>query len=74
MGDGHAAEELSFRQVQRRLAAGTVLPVNVLPREAFLARRIPGSVSLPLQTLPSDAPRVLPDRSAELLVYCTGFG
>lgn len=68
------AEELPFEQVRERLAQRTLQPVNVLPRDAFSARRIPGSLNLPLGSLQDDAPRRVPDKSSPLLVYCTGYG
>lgn len=68
------AEELSFEQVVAGLRERTLLPVNVLPVEAFRQRRIRGSVNLPLQSIRTQAAWRLPDTSAELLVYCTGFG
>lgn len=74
MHDSPDAEELSFEQVVERLAQQTLLPVNVLPLDAFSARRIPGSLHLPLSTLQDEAPRRLPDKSRQVLVYCTGFG
>lgn len=74
MHDTPDAEELSFEQVVERLAQRTLLPVNVLPRDAFVARRIPGSLHLPLRTLQDEAPLKLPDKSLQVLVYCTGFG
>lgn len=67
-------EELSFEQVVERLSRRSLLPVNVLPRDAYSARRIPGSLHLPLGTLQEDVLRRVPDKSSPLLVYCTGYG
>jgi rhodanese-related sulfurtransferase len=62
--------EISRGEILRRLGDRTLAIVNVLPREAFQAGRIPGSISLPLADIREQAPRLLPDRDQELAVYC----
>jgi rhodanese-related sulfurtransferase len=62
--------EISRGEILRRLGDRTMAIVNVLPRESFLAGRIPGSISLPLADIPERAPRLFPDRTQELAVYC----
>ena len=42
--------------------------VNVLPAEAFVHGRIPGSLSLPVADIPRRALQVLPDLSADITV------
>lgn len=69
----HAAgEEMSREELASRLADPSLVVVNVLPREAFAVARIPGSRSLPLADVAARAPRLLPDRRAEIAVYCGG--
>ncbi len=62
--------EISRGEILRRLGDRSLAIVDVLPREAFLAGRIPGSISLPLAEIPTEARRLLPDRTQELAVYC----
>ena len=47
--------------------------VNVLPAVVFEEGHIPGSISLPVDDVEARAPTLLPDRSAEIVVYCGGF-
>jgi rhodanese-related sulfurtransferase len=62
--------EIARGEILRRLGDRSLTLVNVLPRESFLAGRIPGSISLPLAEIPGEARRLLPDRTQELVVYC----
>jgi len=68
----HITETATREEVLRRLNDPSVTIVDVLPREAFVAGHIPGSTSLPLEDIPSRASSVLPDRHAEIIVYCGG--
>ena len=52
---------------------GAVL-LDVRTREEYAAGHIGGSRNLPLELLPADAPRELPDRGAPLYVYCRSGG
>ncbi len=69
----HAGETVSREEIVARLRDPGLALVNVLTREAFAAGRIPGSVSLPIASLPEEARRVLPDLSREIIVYCGSF-
>ena len=53
-----------------RLHDPSLTIVNVLAREAWRAQRIPGSLSLPVADIPSRAASVLPDKNADIAVYC----
>jgi rhodanese-related sulfurtransferase len=46
--------------------------LNVLPFAYFREKRIPGSLSLPYTDIPERHPTVLPDKSANIVVYCAG--
>ena len=66
---------LSVPQITRdelvaRLRDPSLTVVNVLPKEAWKAKRIPGSLSLPLADIPARAAAVLPDPGADIAVYC----
>jgi rhodanese-related sulfurtransferase len=62
--------QISREELVARLADPALTIVNVLPAEAWRAKRIPGSLSLPLADIPSRATAVLPDRTADIAVYC----
>src|SRR3954447_23641819 len=44
--------------------------VEALPATAYLMVHLPGAINLPLDGLEGLAPSVLPDKSAEVVVYC----
>jgi rhodanese-related sulfurtransferase len=62
--------EIPLAELSLRLRDPALAIVNVLPREAFLEGRIPGSVSLPVADIPARARQVLADPAQELAVYC----
>ena len=62
--------QISRDELVARLHDPTLTIVNVLPREAWAAKRIPRSLSLPLAELEARASAVLPDRRADIAVYC----
>lgn len=62
--------EISREEVLARLRDPSLVTLNVLPREAFAAEHIPGSVNLPVSEINERAREVLPDKSREIAVYC----
>ena len=62
---------MSREELLRRLADPRLTVVDTLPRPSYEAAHIRGAVSLPLSDLEALASRVLPDREAEIVVYCT---
>jgi rhodanese-related sulfurtransferase len=62
--------QISKDELVGRLRDPQLTIVNVLPREAWRAHRIPGSLSLPLADIPDRAAVLLPDRDADIAVYC----
>lgn len=63
---------VEYAEMARRVEYGDVswVLLNVLPRAAFEAGRIPGSLNLPLAELAERAGEVLPARGQETVVYC----
>jgi len=57
-------------ETRARLRDPSLVIVNVLPREAFLAGHIPGSISLPATEINERAGLVLPSVSQEVAIYC----
>jgi len=62
--------QISRQELLRRLHDPTLTIVNALPRSAWEAARIPGSLSLPVAEIPDRAREVLPDKDADIAVYC----
>ena len=63
---------ISYDELRRRLDDPTLVIVDVLPRESWREAHIPGALSLPLAELPERVDTVLPERTAEIAVYCAG--
>lgn len=66
----HSVPQISRDEMVARLHDPSLTIVNVLAREAWKAQRIPGSLSLPVAEIPSRAASVLPDKNADIAVYC----
>ena len=62
----------SLEEVRSRLKDPAVTLVNVLPRVSFEDGHIPGSMSLPLEEIPTRARELLPDPDREIIAYCAG--
>jgi rhodanese-related sulfurtransferase len=62
--------DISWQELYRRLGDKSLIIVDVLPREAYMSGHIPGALSLPLAEVDSRAREVIPDRDAEIAVYC----
>ena len=62
--------QISRDEMIARLNDPSLTIVNVLAREAWRSQRIPGSLSLPVADIPSRAADVLPDKNADIAVYC----
>ena len=65
--------EVTQEELRRRLHDPSLVLVDVLPPDTYAVGHIPGALSLPLAELPTHAPELLPDRAAEIVVYCAKF-
>lgn len=63
-------EPVSQPELERRLAAGDVVLIDVRPEAEFRAGHIPGAISIPLEQIPAALPRL--GRAAEVVAYCRG--
>jgi len=62
--------EISREEIRRRLHDPALTIVDVLPASSYVEWHIPGAVGLPLELLASHARELLPNRDAEIAVYC----
>ena len=62
--------EISREELRRRLGDPTLTIVDVLPASSYVEWHVPGALSLPLELVASRARELLPDRGAEIVVYC----
>ena len=65
--------EISREELHRRLGDASLTIIDVLPKEAYTREHISGALNLPLAEITLRAPEVLPDRTAEIAVYCASF-
>ncbi|MFJ5786452.1 ArsR/SmtB family transcription factor [Streptomyces hydrogenans] len=65
-----AGAELTREELRARVAAGSVVVLDVRPVEEYLAGHIPGAVSIPVDELTSRVGE-LPEQT-EIVVYCRG--
>ena len=70
MAEPIVVPQISQQELLRRLYDPTLTIVNALPRSAWETARIPGSLSLPVAEIPDRAHKVLPDKDADIAVYC----
>ncbi len=62
--------EISYEELKRRLHDPSLVIVDVLPAPSYAAEHVPGAINLPLADITSRAPTLLPNRGAEIAVYC----
>lgn len=62
--------EISREEIQRRLHDPSLVVVDALPASSYADGHIPGARNLPLTDIPARVAEVLPDRAAEIAVYC----
>ncbi|MFT8889224.1 MAG: rhodanese-like domain-containing protein [Ethanoligenens sp.] len=66
---------ISPKQAKERLDSGdTVLLLDVRTREEYKGGHIPNSISLPLDQLKARSAHIIPDKGAEIIVYCLSGG
>lgn len=51
-------------------ASDDFLLVETLPATTFAHAHLPGAINLPPERLAQMAPKLLPDKDAEIVVYC----
>jgi rhodanese-related sulfurtransferase len=63
--------KISRLDLKAKLDSGSPLfVVEALPEKYFLQKHLPGALNLPHDAVDRLAPALLPDRTAEIVVYC----
>ncbi|GAA4112624.1 MULTISPECIES: rhodanese-like domain-containing protein [Streptomyces] len=65
-----AIQNLGRDEVKRKIEAGGVKVVEALPESYYKEAHLPGALLLPHDEVDERAPGVLPDKQAEVIVYC----
>jgi rhodanese-related sulfurtransferase len=66
------AATITRDELIRSLRRRRIVLVDVLTPESFAAIHIPGAINLPVADISRLAPELLPDRDADIVVYCGG--
>ena len=64
--------EVSREELCETLDCGDVVLVDARSPISWAASRLPGAVNIPTGAVDEQAPRRIPDRNTELVVYCGG--
>ena len=68
-----AVSRIELDELERRLdGPAPPILVDALSQLSFAQSRLPGAVNIPPERVDELAPRLLPDRDAEIVVYCSG--
>jgi rhodanese-related sulfurtransferase len=62
--------KISRDEVKQKIDAGTATVVEALPEEYYKKAHLPGALNLPHDAVDRLAPELLPDKQAEVIVYC----
>ncbi|MEU6860751.1 rhodanese-like domain-containing protein [Glycomyces sp. NPDC046736] len=64
-------ELITRGDLKSAIESGTVTVVDALGGEYWAKRHLPGAVPLVLADVDAEAPRLLPDRDAAIVTYCS---
>lgn len=56
--------------VRRKIDAGAAIVVEALPPAYYEQEHLPGALNVPMDDVDTLAPTLLPDKAAEVIVYC----
>ena len=62
---------ISRQELEQKLARKDVLLVETLAEEKYQAAHLPGAINVPAARVGELAASVLPDKNAEIVVYCS---
>jgi rhodanese-related sulfurtransferase len=66
------SESIKLEELERGIEGRSLVLVEALARPYYDRGHLPGARALPLEGLQENAARVLPDKTAEIVVYCSG--
>jgi rhodanese-related sulfurtransferase len=64
----HVDREQLWEKIQR---GDALLVVDALAPMSYAASHLPGAINIPPDTVDGRAPRAIPDRDTEIVVYCS---
>ena len=62
---------ISRQELEQKLARKDVLLVETLAEEKYQAAHLPGAINVPAARVGELAASLLPDKNAEIVVYCS---
>ena len=62
---------ISRQELEQKLARKDVLLVETLAEEKYQAAHLPGAINVPSARVGELAASLLPDKNAEIVVYCS---
>jgi rhodanese-related sulfurtransferase len=69
----HGVHEITRQGLQSKLdKKAPVTLVEALSPEEFRKQHLPRAVNIPMEQVAALAPRLLPDKDREIVVYCSG--
>ena len=63
---------ISREEILARLEDRALVILNVMPKETFADRHIPGSINLPIVDVQTRARQLIANFNQEIAVYCAG--
>ena len=68
-----AMRSISREDLVRYLSTGSIMMVEVLPRDQYERAHLPGAINIPFEQVASLAPALLPDKQTPIVVYGLNF-
>ncbi|MGQ0841539.1 rhodanese-like domain-containing protein [Actinokineospora sp.] len=65
------ARVLTTDEVKQRIDAGSAVVLEALPQSYYDEAHLPGAINLPLDEVDVRAAALIPDKGAEVIVYCS---
>jgi rhodanese-related sulfurtransferase len=64
------ANKITLKELQEKIEVGSVTIVEALGSMYYEKEHIPGAINIPLEEVDDLAPKMLPDKAADIVVYC----
>ena len=62
--------DITIEEAKEKIEAGNVILVDVRTQEEYSEKHIDGAILIPNETITDTQPAELPDKDADILVYC----